>query len=189
MRPEGYDILMRQHDDRPPRLGPHFPRMYGVAKMASDKLTILSGGQTGADRAALDAALEAGVPCGGWCPAGRVAEDGTIPEEYPLVELPNADYPERTRANVQDSDGTVIFYFKTPSGGTELTLKYCLNATKPYLLIDASEFATTRAADRIRDFIASHAIKRLNIAGPRASHEPAVYPYVKNAMSIALTLG
>ena len=154
--------------------------------MAIEDLTIISGGQTGADRAALDAALAAGVPCGGWCPDGRLAEDGVIPEKYPLVELPGANYSKRTRANVQDSDGTVIFYCRSPTGGTELTLKHCLTTPRPYLLIDATVFTAERAAERIREFIVEHSLKRLNVAGPRASNVPAIYPYVQDVLSIAL---
>ena len=82
---------------------------------------IVSGGQTGVDRAALDAALAMGVEAGGWCPEGRTAEDGIIPDRYPVIGLPGAGYPERTRQNVIDSDGTLIIYFGFPAGGTELT--------------------------------------------------------------------
>ncbi len=154
--------------------------------MADRPLTIVSGGQTGADRAALDAALAADTPCGGWCPEGRLAEDGTVPEQYPLVELAGAGYARRTHANVRDSDGTVLFCIRTPSGGTELTLKYCLELRRPYLLIDTAELTTGRAAEGLRAFIESNAIERLNVAGPRASHSPAIYPYVREAIAILL---
>jgi hypothetical protein len=146
------------------------------------RLTILSGGQTGADRAALDAALAAGVVCGGWCPEGRRAEDGVIPARYPLRELPGGDYPKRTRANVEDSDGTVIFYWRRPSGGTELTLRHCIDRRKPYLLIDSAELSAGRAAARLREFVAEQAIQRLNVAGPRASGAPTIHGYVYAAL-------
>ena len=100
-------------------------------------IKIVSGAQTGVDRAALDAALECAVALGGWCPAGRLAEDGVIPSRYPVEELPRAGYRQRTKRNVVDSDGTVIIYFGYPSGGTEQTLVFCIKEKQPYVLIDA----------------------------------------------------
>ena len=91
--------------------------------MPSSSIKIVSGGQAGADRAALDAALACGVSCGGWCPEGRLAEDGRIADSYPIVELPGAGYRQRTRRNVQDSDGTAIFSFGPPEGGRWLRCK------------------------------------------------------------------
>ena len=145
---------------------------------------IVSGGQTGVDRAALDAALELDVVCGGWCPkCGRKAEDGIISDKYPLVELEQSCYRQRTKRNVLDSDATVIIYFKYLSGGTQLTLKFCMNEKKPYLLIDASELSEQRAAQRIQKLVQGHDIKKLNFAGPRASGEPDAYHYTKDAVS------
>lgn len=140
-------------------------------------IKIVSGGQTGVDRAALDAALKFNVDCGGWCPEGRKAEDGIIPPHYPLTELTGADYKERTLQNVIDSDGTVIIYFDTISGGTEQTLRFCLQQDKPYLPIDATKLSPARSAERIRYFVANNDIKTVNIAGPRASGEPIAYTY------------
>ena len=152
------------------------------------KIIIVSGGQTGVDRAALDAALESYVPCGGWCPEGRKAEDGVIPEKYPLVELPQSGYRQRTKRNVLDSDGTVIIYFKYPSGGTQLTLKFCLNEKKPYLLIDAAELKPNRVAERLHDFVKDYDIKKLNFAGPRASGEPEAYGYARQVVKAFIHL-
>lgn len=132
-------------------------------------LKIVSGAQTGVDRAALDAALKRNLPCGGWCPAGRKAEDGTIPEFYPVRELVDGGYSERTSKNVQDSDGTIIIYFGRLSGGTEETLRYCLDENKPYLLLDGLEVDADRAAERIMEFRAMLPDGVLNFAGPRAS--------------------
>ena len=114
------------------------------------KLKIISGGQTGVDRAALDAALESGISAGGWCPEGRQAEDGPIAEKYPLQELPDGGYKERTLKNVQDSDATVIIYFVTISGGTGETIAYCLNEKNTYLLIDGSGISEESASKRIK---------------------------------------
>src|SRR5207244_4480522 len=94
-------------------------------------LKVISGGQTGVDRGALDAALALEVECGGWCPAGRLAEDGTIPECYPVVELTNAGYAERTARNVADSDGTLVICKGEPIGGTRETVDRCIEMGKP----------------------------------------------------------
>lgn len=147
---------------------------------------VVSGGQTGVDRGALDAALAHGAACGGWCPQGRKAEDGVIPARYPLVELDGGGYIERTRKNVVDSDGTVIIYFGQPSGGTERTLEFCLAEKRPYLLIDATELPVTRAAARIAEFAATLRGGRLNFAGPRASGEPRAYAYARDTVAAFL---
>lgn len=155
--------------------------MQGRACPADDmKLQrIISGGQTGADRAALDAALAAGFPCGGWCPQGRLAEDGRLPMTYPLVELPKGGYRQRTIKNVESSDGTAIFYFGRPTGGTELTLATCIRLGKPYQSIDAPEITSARATRLLAAFIERHEISVLNVAGPRESSAPGIYDYVR----------
>ncbi len=150
------------------------------------KLKIISGGQTGVDRAALDAALESGSSAGGWCPEGRQAEDGPIEERYPLQELPDGGYKERTLKNVQDSDATVIIYFESISGGTEETLSFCLNEKKPYLLIDGSGITEDSASKRIKQFIDENQILLLNVAGPRASKEKRAYEYTKQVITLML---
>jgi hypothetical protein len=145
-------------------------------------LTVWSGGQTGVDRAALDAAMALGVLCGGWCPAGRLAEDGPIPDRYPVRELASKRYSTRTLRNVTESNGTLIVFFGQIQGGTELTLKACLARHKPYRLLDAREMSPDRGADLAREFIASNRIGVLNVAGPRASQWPGGYDYVLRMM-------
>ena len=142
-----------------------------------NKIKIVSGGQTGVDRAALDAALQIGIECGGWCPEGRIAEDGVISLNYPVIELKNAGYEERTLQNILDSDASVIIYFDTLSGGTEKTLLFCINREKTYLLIDATELSIKCAAKKIQKFINAHSVLTLNIAGLRASTEACAYSY------------
>ena len=140
---------------------------------------IISGGQTGVDRGALDGALSLNFPCGGWCPEGRLAEDGVIDERYPVQVLAGAGYPQRTKLNVLDSDGTLLIFFDylVIGGGTEQTLMCCINAKKPYLLLDGHELSTTRAAEKIRDFVYRHGIHVLNVAGPRGRDLPQAQPY------------
>jgi hypothetical protein len=149
-------------------------------------LKIVSGGQTGVDRGALDAALDAGSACGGWCPADGIAEDGTIDTRYPLTPLPSGGYPERTRQNVCDSDGTLILYFGRLEGGTVLTADYCRKVGKPCLPIDAAATLPAAAAASAAGFIRAHAIAVLNVAGPRASREPAAHAYAQAVIRMLL---
>jgi hypothetical protein len=143
--------------------------------MSGDARTVdrvVSGGQTGVDRAALDVALEMGIPCGGWCPRGRRAEDRFIPDRYPLQETPSAAYPERTAWNVRDSDGTLIITRGRPQGGTALTVSLARRAGKPVCVVDLE-----RGADlpSVRTFVAENRIRVLNVAGPRESEAPGLH--------------
>ena len=135
---------------------------------------IVSGGQTGVDRGALDAALKVGFACGGWCPEGRRAEDGVIPRTYPLQALDGAGYSGRTLRNVIDSDGTVILHFGPLTGGTHLTAACCRKETRPYLLIDADRHTREESARLIAQFAADNRISVLNVAGPRESQSPGI---------------
>jgi hypothetical protein len=144
-------------------------------------IKIISGGQTGVDRAALDFALIHDIPCGGWCPKGRKAEDGTIAEKYPLKETSTSAYPERTRKNIEESDGTLIFYDQKFDPGTALTLKLCKQLSKPYKLVN---LATTTKIEGINDWLNSHEIRILNFAGPRASFSAGIYDKTCTAISI-----
>ena len=143
---------------------------------------IVSGGQTGVDRGALDAALEAGFPCGGWAPVGRVAEDGPIHERYPLQELAGAGYEERTLQNVLDSDGTAILYTGPLEGGTRQTMVNCVEHGKPVELVDTSRIAPGEAARKLAHFIEQNRVSVLNLAGPRASKWPGAYQYAHSTV-------
>lgn len=136
---------------------------------ARNRIKVVSGGQTGVDRGALDAALELNIECGGWCPQGRLAEDGPIPEHYPMQEIEGGDHRDRIRKNVLDSDGTAIIYFGEIEGGTENTLDDCVQLAKPYQLINGAETQPGQAAKLIADFVRERGLQTLNIAGPRAS--------------------
>jgi hypothetical protein len=135
------------------------------------------------DRAALDAARELGLPCGGWCPAGRWAEDGPIPALYPLRETPSADPAQRTEWNVRDSDATLLLSPVPPAGGTGLTLDLARNLGKPSLLLDPSADSPAAASA----WLARIAPARLNVAGPRESEAPGVYWLALRFLREALT--
>lgn len=140
---------------------------------------IISGGQTGVDRAALDVALELGIPCGGWCPQGRKAEDGPIDPKYPLKETKSAKYQFRIEANVMEADGTLILTSGTPTGGTAFTVEVALKRRKPYLVLDLKRKPNPSAA---RNWGKMLKIGILNVAGPRESKIPGVYEKAKNLL-------
>lgn len=133
---------------------------------------IISGGQSGVDRAALDVALELGLPCGGWCPKGRKAEDGPLPARYPLKETPSDDYAQRTRWNVRDSDGTLVLMRRTPTEGTAFTIDTAARLTRPCLIIDLTQ---SPAATEVQTWIRLQTIQILNVAGPRESGQAGIY--------------
>ena len=142
---------------------------------------IISGGQTGADRAALDAALESGFPCGGYCPKGRKAEDGVIAERYPLEEV-DGGYAQRTLMNVQAADASLVFFTEKLSGGTLQTVKYCHREMKPCLELDTARLDDRAAIRALVDFLRGREVRVLNVAGPRASGSPAMYGRVRSVM-------
>jgi hypothetical protein len=149
---------------------------------------VCSSGQTGVDRAALDVALEVGIPCGGWCPKGRLAEDGIIPARYPLTDTPSSGYSQRTHWNVRDADGTLILTWGKPTGGTRLTVQVCRRLGKPHLVIDlADEKNLATAISRVQEWLAANVAGGcLNVAGPRASKHPEVYEQARTFLRDAL---
>jgi hypothetical protein len=130
---------------------------------------VVSGGQTGVDRAALEVARELGLGIAGWCPAGRWAEDGPVPAGFPLRETPTADPSERTRWNVRDSDATLILARRPLLGGTLLALREARRLRRPVMVADPCE---ADAIPAIVDWLAAGRFDTLNIAGPRESEAP-----------------
>ena len=145
---------------------------------------IISGGQTGADRAALDFAIKVGLPHGRWVPKGRLAEDGPLPDEYKLQEMPTSSYPKRTEQNVIDSDGTLILTHGKLTGGSRLTKEFAENQKKPCLHVDLNQEVEYAAAVHIDDWAQEHKIEVLNVAGPRASKDPKIYAKVLKVLEI-----
>lgn len=153
---------------------------------------IISGGQTGADQGALDAALKLNHPCGGYCPKGRKSEKGAIPHYYPMQELRSANYPPRTKANVKRADGTLIFTYGPPSGGTLLTLEYARKLQKPFYIIEFYQNNLHQTdlqkpdihknieilPQQIREWGEENRIYILNVAGPRESEHPGTQKMV-----------
>ncbi len=133
---------------------------------------IISGGQTGVDRAALDWAIANNIPHGGWCPKGRLAEDGVISARYILQETPKAEYIQRTEWNVRDSDATVIFSIApTLTGGSLATKDLAVALQKPCLHMSKAQ-STAKNVEDFRKFMTEHKVRVLNVAGPRTSGEP-----------------
>ena len=151
-------------------------------------LKIISGGQTGVDRAALDVALRHRFKCGGWCPAERLDEFGKIPDHYPVQELKSGGFSERTLQNVKDSDGTVVIYPGELRGGTEQTIRFCADLKRPHRLIDASKLSLERASELIADFVCENKIGTLNVAGPRQSEWLEGYDYASRALNAFLNI-
>jgi hypothetical protein len=143
---------------------------------------IISGGQTGADQGALDAALALGHPCGGWCPKGRKSESGRIPDKYPLQEHKSPSYPARTEANVRDSDGTLIFTYGEPTGGTALTVDLAKKHNKPVYIFDFNQAAINPDPAEIFEWGVNNSIHTLNVAGPRESGKPGTQDLVESVM-------
>jgi hypothetical protein len=159
----------------------------------SNAIKIISGGQTGADRAALDFSIKHGFEHGGWCPHGRKAEDGVISAHYELRETPSRRYAQRTEWNVRDSDATVAFTIRPEiKGGTSLTMTFARRLDKPALhlsrdaLAESGGDAIDAAAFQLLPFLREHDVRSLNVAGPRASQEPDVAEFVHSVLQRVL---
>jgi Circularly permutated YpsA SLOG family len=136
---------------------------------------VISGGQTGVDRAALDWALALGLPHGGWCPRGRRAEDGPIASRYQLQETPSERYADRTRRNALESDATLVLNAGVLEAGTRLTVSICERARKPVHIVQLADVTPERDVERVRAWLQANRVAVLNIAGPRESKRPGIY--------------
>ncbi len=145
-------------------------------------MKIISGGQTGADRAALDAAIELSIPHGGWLPRGRKAEDGPVPDHYRLQEMTSRKYRDRTLQNILDSDATLIVSFGPLTGGSALTEALAIRHDRPCLHLDMEEITMEQAVAALEKWVRKFAVCTLNVAGPRASGEPRIYDTVKEIL-------
>lgn len=169
------------------------PRTSRAATKACPIAQVVSGGQTGVDRAALDAAMQAGLPVGGWCPRDRRSEDGSVPERYPLKETAARSYAVRTEWNVRDSDGTLVVVLDEISSGTRMTVEAARTHGKPlkveHLAPDArsgllsGENSEDEQVMSVVDWIRRHKIAVLNVAGPRGSSSPEMYPRARKFLT------
>jgi len=151
-------------------------------------LKIISGGQTGVDQAALDAAIKMDIEHGGWVPRGRLTEEGVLPAGYALKETKSADYAERTAKNVADADATLIISQGPLSGGTALTLRLAKESGRPWLHIDLKQQAAFQAAVNISKWLSANKIEILNVAGPRSSKDPQIYAKTRKLLETVFYL-
>ncbi|MET0103312.1 MAG: putative molybdenum carrier protein [Sedimenticola sp.] len=145
---------------------------------------VVSGGQTGVDRAALDVALELGIPCGGWCPRGRRALDGVLPARYPLQETPSKAYNVRTEWNVRDSDATLILNEGILEGGTAVTKVYAEEHARPCLVIALDQ---SHDMDAVDAWLTGNRVEVLNVAGPREEKCPGIHARASEFLRALLT--
>jgi len=146
-------------------------------------IVIISGGQTGASRAALDFAIENQISYGGWCPKGRAALDGPIPEKYQLKETPSAEYAERALWNLRDADGAV--FFSLTEKGTESsrqTFSMAKKLKKPSIHFHQGMLAVS---EKLLQFVAKHRLQRLAVVGSSEMTEPGIYAWVAKVLGKA----
>jgi hypothetical protein len=142
---------------------------------------IISGGQTGCDQAALDVAIKRAIEHGGWCPKGRISEYGIIPEKYNLLETESHEVEQRTRRNIEESDGTLVFVPQLPleiKDGTRLTIEYAQSLLKPLLIINLSN--CDKANEEFDSWLRKHNISIVNVGGPRQSSAEEIYDKTYN---------
>ena len=147
---------------------------------------IVSGGQTGADRGGLDAAIELDVPHGGWIPKGRKTEDGGLPEKYHLREMPTGSYAARTEQNVIDSDGTLIVSHGKLNGGSAMTRQLAKKHNRPWMHVDLDKTNLFKAAMDVSSWVMENHIKVLNVAGPRGSKDPGIYEATRKLLALII---
>jgi len=149
---------------------------------------IISGGQTGVDRAALDFAIKFDIPHGGWIIKGRIAEDGVLDDRYKVQEIHESSYPRRTLKNILESDGTLIISHGPLTGGSDYTEKMAISRNRPCIHIDLNRMSSFQAAENIRTWIFDHKIEVLNVGGPRQSKDPNIYKDVLDILETAFFL-
>lgn len=150
---------------------------------------IISGGQTGADQGALDAAIDCNIPHGGSIPAGRLTEAGVLPERYNLVEMTTDSYPARTAQNVKDGDATLIVSHGALSGGSALTRDLAARYGRPCMHIDLEQYDRDSAVQAVAEWLQEHQVRTLNVAGPRASSDPRIHQSTYRLVSDLLQRG
>ena len=150
---------------------------------------IVSGGQSGVDRAALDVAIKLGIAYGGWIPRGRLTENGELPQKYHLKETSSSQYSVRTEKNVVDAEGTLILSHGPLAGGSEYTREVAIRRRRPWIHIDLDRTAAFHAATAINKWLLQKKIEILNVAGPRASEDPSIYQDTLNILESVYYLG
>ncbi len=146
---------------------------------------IVSGGQTGVDRAALDWAISHQILHDGWCPKGRMAADGSLSLTYRLLETESAGYRQRTKLNVRDTDATLIFNTGALDGGTLATVRFTQAMHKPHLVLQLDELGG-QTVPKLIEWLRTGQFVRLNVAGPREEKRPGIYSRVFCALEQVL---
>ena len=163
--------------------------MADAFEFAWSRCTVVSGGQTGVDRAALDWACRNNIAHGGWCPKGRLASDGPLPPQYLLRETESAGYRQRTKLNVQDSDATLIFNVGELDGGTLQTVRFAQTLKKPYRVFQLDQGNLEEVAREMVEWLAQARFIMINVAGPREEKRPGIYALVFSVLDLCLAVG